>query len=387
MVELRRYFHRYPELSFEEVDTARKIMDELDRLGIPHEYGGKGGGVVGRITGSGTDGPTVALRAEMDALPCSERTELPFASECPDRMHACGHDAHMAMVLGAATLLKSDPPSGTILLVFQPGEERGNGSCVMMESGMLKGVSSIFAGHVTHHYEVGEIMVSRGAITAQSDRFTVRVRGKGGHGARPHEAVDAVVITGVLITTIHTLVSRAINPVYPSVVTIGSVRAGSAPNVIAEDAVLDGTIRTTRPDARQQIIDGLHRISSALAALHNAEISVTIGEGAPPVVNTDRETVLARRAATETVGATAVVEQDYPSMGAEDFSFYLEEIPGCYVRFGTRGPGEGYIPLHSPLFTVDENVLRVGAHFFDRVAREALRDAASAGGTPTDKRS
>ena len=381
MVELRRHFHRYPELSFEEVETARKLMDELDRMGIPHEYGGKGGGVVGRIVGS--DGPTVALRAEMDALPCAERTELPFASEVPDCMHACGHDAHMAMVLGAASLLKTAPPSGTVLLVFQPAEERGNGSCVMLESGMLDGVSSIFAGHVTHHYEVGEIMVSRGAITAQSDRFTVRVRGKGGHGARPHEAVDAVVITGVLITTIQTLVSREINPVYPSVVTIGSIRAGSAPNVIAEDAVLDGTIRTTRPDARQQIIDGLNRICGALAQLHNAEITVTLGEGAPPVVNTDRETVLARRAATETVGPAAVVEQDYPSMGAEDFSFYLEQIPGCYVRFGTRGPGDSYIPLHSPLFTVDENVLRVGAHFFDRVAREALRDAASGGGTTT----
>ena len=373
MVELRRHFHRYPELSFEEVDTARTVMAELDRLGIPHEYGGAGGGVVGRLVGQDAAGPTVALRCEMDALPVTEQTELPFASKNPACMHACGHDAHMAMVLGAASLLKSEPPSGTVLLVFQPAEERGNGSCVMMRSGILKGVSAIFAGHVTHHYDVGEIMVSRGAITAQADRFTVHIRGKGGHGARPHEAVDAVVITGILITTIQTLVSRTINPVHPSVVTIGSVRAGTAPNIIAEEAVLDGTIRTTHPDARQQIIDGLHRMAKALGELHNAEIAVTIGEGAPPVVNTDRETRIARRAAERVVGPDAVVEQDYPSMGAEDFSYYLDELPGCYVRFGSRASGGDYIPLHSPLFTVNEDVLRVGARFFDRVAREALR--------------
>ena len=372
MVGLRRHFHRYPELSFEEVDTARTIMAELDRLDIPYEYGGKGGGVVGRIAGARPDAGRVALRAEMDALPCTERTGLPFASEVPDQMHACGHDAHMAMVLGAASLLKSSPPDGTVLLVFQPAEERGNGSCVMLESGMLDGVSAIFAGHVTHHYEVGQIMVSRGAITAQSDRFTMRVRGKGGHGARPHEAVDAVVIAGILITTIQTLVSREINPVHPSVVTIGSVRAGSAPNVIAEDAVLDGTIRTTRPEARQQIIEGLHRIAGALGALHNAEISVTLGESAPPVVNTDHETDIARQAAEDVVGREAVVEQDYPSMGAEDFSYYLQQMPGCYVRFGTRAADGDYIPLHSPLFTVDEQVLRLGAQYFDRVIRRAV---------------
>ena len=373
MVQLRRHFHQHPELSYEETDTAQTVIAELERLGIPSEYGGPGSGVVGRLTGTNS-GPTVALRAEMDALPCTERTGLPFASQVPDRMHACGHDVHMAMVLGAAALLKASPPPGTVLFVFQPAEERGNGSRVMLKSKMLDGVSGIFAGHVTHHYRVGEIMVSSGTITAQSDRFTVRVRGKGGHGARPHEAVDAVVITGLLIIAMQTLVSREINPVYPSVVTIGSVQAGSAPNVIAEDAVLDGTIRTTRPDARQQIIDGLRRMCAALASLHNAEITVDFAEGSPPVVNTNHETAIARRAAQRVVEADAVVQQDYPSMGAEDFSYYLDEIPGCYVRFGTRGLGSEYIPLHSPIFDVDEDVLNVGSRFFDRVAREALDD-------------
>ena len=192
-------------------------------------------------------------------------------------MHACGYDVHMAMLLGAAARLKASPAPGTVLLVFQPAEERGNGSRVMLKSRLLKDAAAIFAGHVTHHHRVGEIMVANGAITAQADRFTIRVQGKGGHGARPHEAVDAVVITGILITSIQTLVSREINPMFPSVVTIGSVHAGTAPNVIAEDALLDGTIRTTRSDVRQQIVNGIQRIATALGSLHNAEIAVDFG--------------------------------------------------------------------------------------------------------------
>lgn len=382
MVTLRRHFHRHPELSFQEANTARAIMDEFDRLEIPYEYGGVGSGVVARLVGPG-EGRTVAVRAEMDALPCAERTGLPFASEVPDRMHACGHDAHMAMVLGAAALLRRNPPPGTTLFVMQPAEEAGNGACVMLESGMLRGVDAMFAGHVTHHYQVGEIMVSDGTITAQADKFAIHVRGKAGHGARPHEAIDAVVVAGVLITTIQTLVSREINPVHPSVITIGSVRAGSAHNIIAEDAHLEGTVRTTRPEDRRHIIQGLQRMAGALAVLHNATITVEFGESCPPVVNTIPETAVARRAAERTVGRERVLPQDYPSMGAEDFSYYLEQMPGCYVRFGTRSPDGEYVPLHSPSFTVDEQVLRVGAEFYDRLVREAVAPrAASASSTP-----
>ena len=371
IVELRRQFHRHPELAYEEVQTARQVMEELDRLEIPYQYGGKGGGVVGRLEGP-TAGGTVALRAEMDGLACEERTGLSFASQEIGRMHACGHDAHMAMVLGAAALLKAQPPRGTVLFVFQPAEESGSGACVVLEAGMLEDTQAIFAAHVTHHYRLGEVMVSSGTITSHADRFTIQVRGRGGHGARPHEAVDAVVVTGLLITAIQTLVSRETNPVHPSVVTIGSVRAGIAHNIIAEDAVLDGTVRTTRPEARDQIIDGLRRITNALGHLHGAEVTIAFGEHSPPVIDTDRETEIARRAAIDVVGAGSIVAQEHPSMGAEDFSFYLQEIPGCYVRLGTRRPDEEYVSLHSPLFDVDESVLKVGAAYFDRVAREAL---------------
>jgi chaperonin GroEL len=218
------------ELAFEEEQTAAKIIAELEELGIPWEYEGKGTGVIGRIDGGER---SVALRAEMDALPGAENTDLPFASSIEGKMHACGHDAHMAIVLGAARCLVDDPPDISVYLVFQPAEERGGGARTVISSGLLEGVSAIFAGHVTQHYRVGEIMVADGVITAQSDRFVIDVRGKGGHGARPHEATDAIVITGLLITTLQTLVSREVDPVHPSVVTVGQVQAGSAPNVIA----------------------------------------------------------------------------------------------------------------------------------------------------------
>ncbi len=373
MVKLRRAFHRYPELSYEEERTAKVIMTELDRLGVPCGYGGKGGGVVGRLDHGGKDAPTIALRADMDALPGEENTGLPFSSRHHGVVHACGHDGHMAMVLGAAALLAHNPPEGNVRFVFQPGEERGGGSRVVIKSGALEGVDAIFGGHITRHYRTGEIMVADGVITAQSDRFSIHVLGKGGHGARPHEAVDAVVVTGLLITAIQTLVSREINPAHPSVVTIGKIEAGSAPNVIAGKATLQGSIRSTLPDVREHIHKGLRRMAKAVGALHNASIKVDIEAGYPPVINTKRETGIARCAVEKILGIQGVVAMDQPSMGSEDFSYYLQRIPGCYVRFGACSEGCENIPLHSPSFDFSEQALKVGAAYFDQVAREAIR--------------
>lgn len=371
MVELRRAIHRYPELAYKEEKTAQTIMEELDRLGIPYDYGGVGGGVVARLEVDKSL-PTVALRAEMDALRGQEITGLSFTSRIKNRMHACGHDGHMAMVLGAAALLGEEPPHGNVLFVFQPGEERSGGSRKILETGALDSVSAIFAGHITLHYKVEEIMVSSGRITSQSDGFTISVKGKGGHGARPHESIDAVVVTGQLITALQTLISRETNPVHPSVITIGRVEAGSSGNVIAENSILRGTIRTTLPKVRKQLHSGLKRMARAMGDLHNASIDVEIREGYPAVVNTERETEIARRAAARVVGEQGVVPMEHPSMGSEDFAYYLQKIPGCYVRFGARPEGGEYVPLHSPSFTFDEEVLKVGASYFDAVAREAL---------------
>ena len=285
-------------------------------------------------------------------------------------MHACGHDAHMAIVLGAAARLAADPPPGSVVFVFQPAEELGNGARVMVDAGALHGVDAIFAGHVTTQYRVGEIMVADGTITAHSDRFGIEVHGESGHGARPHEAIDAVVVTGLLITAIQSLVSRHVNPVSPSVVTIGSVHAGTAANIIAGHAALEGIIRTTRPDTREEIIAGLHRAARALGDLYRARIEVTLGESCPAVVNTQREAAVAAAAARDVVSADRIVRQEHPSMGAEDFSYFLQRTPGCYVRFGASADGE-YIPLHHPRFDVDEGVLEVGARFFERAVRHA----------------
>ena len=374
LLELRRSLHRIPELAFEEERTAQRILGELEALGISATYRGRGTGVIARMPGRDPSAPVVALRAEMDALPGDESTGLPFASEHRGRVHSCGHDAHMAMVLEAARLLaREGGPEGDVVLLFQPAEERGAGARTMIRAGALEGVDAVFAGHVTHHYRTGQIMVTEGPVTAQSDRFLVRVRGKGGHGARPHEAVDAVIVAGFLITALQTLVSREIDPLHPTVVTIGRVQAGTAANVIAEEAVLEGSIRTTNAAARSGVHQGIRRMAEAAGMLHGARVEAQITEGNPPVVNTAREAQVCRQAAAAVVGARGLVAQEYPSMGSEDFAFYLRQVPGCYVRFGACKDGWAYVPLHSPGFTVDEDVLEVGSAFFARVVREAQR--------------
>src|SRR5690606_11479637 len=238
----------------------------------------------------------------MDALPGRETTGLPFASEHPGRVHSCGHDAHMAMVVEAARRLVAAPPEGDVVFIFQPAEERGRGARVMIDAGALRGVDAIFAGHVTHHYKTGQIMIAAGPVTAQSDRFVINVHGRGGHGARPHEAVDAVVVSGLLIAALQTLVSRETDPLWPTEVTIGRVSAGTAANVIAADALLEGTIRTTSPSERARVHRGIRRMAEATGTLHNASVTVDLVEGSPPVVNTAREAEIARAAAEAVVG-------------------------------------------------------------------------------------
>ena len=371
-VELRRWLHRHPELSFNEAETAARVVAEFERLGIPCSYPGPGGGVIGRLATDPTL-PTIALRAELDALPGSDLADPAYRSIYSDRMHACGHDAHMTMVLGAAASLSERLPEGNVVFIFQPAEERGGGSRVMIDAGALEGVSAVFGGHVTHEWPTGKIMIRRGAMTAQSDRFYITVKGKGGHGARPHEAIDAVVIASLLITTLQTLVSRQTNPVHPSVITVGKIEAGTAPNVIAESARLEGTIRTTFPDTRDHIHKGIRRMTEAMGELHDAEIHLELTEGYPPVINTDAEVDLVRECVRSLYGQDALRTSPHASMGSEDFSYYLQHVPGAFFRFGARRPGWEPIPLHSPRFDIDEAVLPIGAEFFDAIARAALR--------------
>ncbi len=370
MVAMRRDLHQHPELSWQETRTANQICSRLDELGISYKRNVAGTGIVADLPGA-TDGPIVALRADTDALPIFEETGLPFASQSPGVMHACGHDAHTTMLLGAAELLCREDLPAPVRLIFQPAEERGEGAPAMIGAGVLDNVAMIFGGHVDRHFPVGMIAVTDGAVNASSDAFTIRVTGKGGHAARPHETVDAVVVSSLMVMALQTIVSREVNPAHPSVVTIGRLDAGTAGNVIAGRAHLEGSIRAQDPSVRLALQRSIERMAKSIGQLHGAQVEFEMGPGTPPLVNPPECTGIARRAAAVAVGEALVTCMDATSMGGEDFSYYLERVPGCYVRFGTAREGVQQFPAHSGGFDIDENALAVGAAFFHAVAKTA----------------
>jgi len=377
MQDIRRTIHQHPELAYQEHQTRDLICSKLTELGIPFQTGFARTGVVATIdpAGSGTDTSNkrcVALRADMDGLPVQEKTGLPFASKLPGLMHACGHDGHVAMLLGAAALLKKASVAGRVVLLFQPAEEYGNGALDMIQDGALDGVQMIFAGHIDRHFEVGQISAEPGLICAFTDPFEIKICGRGGHASRPHETVDSIVVASLLVMSIQTLVSREVNPSYPSVVSVGRIQGGTAANVIAEEAILEGTIRTTHAKVREQILAGLKRMVGAMDVLYNAHNSILFLEGLPPVINDPTAADLARVAAASIVGDAGVVKQKHPSLGGEDFAQYLNRVPGCLVRFGAGLPDHADVPAHSPYFNFDEKVLPIGAAYLAQAARLAL---------------
>ena len=376
MREIRRSLHRIPELAYQEVQTAAFIAEELSRLGISYRTGLGETGIVaefaGNSSGADSDKLCVAIRADMDAIPLEEETGLDFSSQHPGVMHACGHDGHVAMLLGAAALLKQMDLPGRVVLIFQPAEESGNGAEKLIAEGALEGVQLIFAGHIDVHYPVGTFTVDPGLICSFTDPFTITIRGRGGHAAWPHEAIDSVVVASNLIMNLQTLVSREIDPVFPAVVTVGRVIAGTVHNVIAEKAVIDGTVRSAHPETRERILSGLKRMIQGVSSMSGAEINLQLLEGLPAVINDTSATEVARQAAIDILGEGKVYSQRRPSLGGEDFAFYLNKIPGCLVRFGARfEEGESGL-AHSSRFDFDENVLQYGAAWLARVAHLGL---------------
>ncbi|UCH80910.1 MAG: amidohydrolase [Nitrospiraceae bacterium] len=372
IVELRRTFHQNPELGFKEEKTAEHICNILKKLKIKYKKGIAQTGIVAKLI-TNERKPTVALRADMDALPITEDTDLPYASQNPGVMHACGHDGHMAMVLGAAAVLKENPPEGNVVFIFQPAEEGEGGAKPMIEEGALEGVDMIFGGHIERHHQIGEIGIKRGVHTAYTDAFDIRITGEGGHAARPHETVDAVIIASRVVLNIQTIISREIDPIQPAVITIGYIRAGTVNNAVAEKAVLKGTIRTTDESVRTQISDKMRKMASSLSIHYDADIKVTFKPGYPPIINQDYPCDLAQRVAQKLLGKNAVLSLPYPSLGGEDFSYYLQQVPGCFVRFGAAKDSYDRISSHSPGFDFDEEVLRVGAAYLSELVRYAVK--------------
>ncbi len=367
LVAVRRELHRHPELSWEEFETTERLRRWLTEAGIEVLPLPLKTGLVAEVRGAGS-GPTIAIRADIDALPVQEETGLPFASEVPGKMHACGHDFHMATVLGAALLLKEMEPElpGTVRFLFQPAEELGQGAQVLIEAGALQGVSAVFGLHNKPDVAAGHVGIKSGPLMAATDMITIRVQGKGGHAAIPDATVDPIVAGSAIVMALQTAVSRRTSPLDPVVVSIASFQAGQAHNVIPPEAVLTGTVRTFTPEVRREVHGLIERIARDVAAGYGASASVEVADGPPAVTNDPAMAEVVRRAA-EAVGMPVVEAQ--PTMGAEDFAEYQQVVPGCFIWLGT-GCDHNW---HHPKFMVDESVIHRGAALFAQTALEALK--------------
>ena len=369
IVALRRDIHREPELGFDTEKTAEKVLAALDGLPLDIETGVAQNGIVATLRGEG-EGPTVGLRADMDALPIEEETDLPFASEIEGKMHACGHDGHTSMLAGAAYALSGmrDRLNGTVKFVFQPAEEGGGGGKVMVDEGVADDVSSIFALHLWPGLPFGEVATKAGPIMAAADAFEMEIRGSGGHGAMPHLAADAVVIAAQVVTALQTVVSREVDPVEPAVLTVGEIGAGTAFNIIPEKARLGGTVRTLNQDLRERMPGRMEDVARGVAKGMRGDAYLDYTFSYPVTVNDEGAVGHALGVAEDLFGAESVRELPNPSMTSEDFAYFLEKVPGAFIWLGV---GEDVSGLHTPQFAFDEEILPRGSALLAALALEA----------------
>ena len=370
ILALRRDLHRHPELAWEERRTAEQITSFLRGSRVELRTGLGGTGVLAEVKGDPSR--TLLLRVDMDALPIQEDSRSPHASEVPGVMHACGHDGHVAMGAAAARLTAGRGAPITVRVLFQPAEEGEGGAQAMVAAGAMDGVAAVVGVHLWNELPVGTLGVKVGPLMAAVDRLRIVVRGRGGHGGKPHRSADPVVAAAHVITALQTIVSREVPPTLAAVVTLGSVHGGQAFNVIPDEVTLLGTIRTFDGALRRSMPERVARIASGIAEALGCRAEVEVRPGNPPVVNDAAVAERARRAAARVVGEENVVEPE-PTMGGEDMAVYFERAAGCFVFVGSANPARGLDqPHHSPRFDFDEEALLVGTQFLLEVVQEAF---------------
>jgi amidohydrolase len=375
LVEIRRTIHMHPELGFEEIETSKLVSEWLERFGFKVKRGLAKTGVVGLLEGK-EPGNTVAIRADMDALSMDEGNSVPYASKIKGKMHACGHDAHVAILLGVAKFFSSmkDRVKGNIKWIFQPAEEGGGGGRVMVEEGVLENpkVEAVFGAHVFPFLPVGKVGIYEREGLAAADRFIVKIIGKGGHAASPHVTKDPILAAGHLITQIHSIVSRNINPLDSGVITIGKVSGGTAFNIIPDEVELLGTVRSLNPQVREEMKSRIEQVVQGVVRSFGMDYQFDFEYGYPVLINDPEMSKLVATACSKGIGEENV-EVLKPSMGGEDFAYYLEKVPGSFFRLGCRNEEKGIIySYHSSLFDIDESVLPFGVEMFVRVIDQYL---------------
>jgi amidohydrolase len=378
LVDTRRDLHRTPELSFAEHRTAELCAQRCEELGFAVSTGvGTPTGVIADLDGGGP-GPTLMLRADIDALPIVEVAGdgRPIVSEVEGAMHACGHDGHTSIALGVASVLADmrDGWAGRLRMCFQPAEEVAGGAEPMIAGGAAEGVDRVLGIHLWSPLEAGRIGVTAGPLFGSADWFRMRVRGRGGHGGLPHTSVDPIVATSAIVSALQTIASRETSPFVPVVVTIGKFVGGSAFNVIAEDALLEGTVRALEHEVRERTLLRIAEIAESIARAHRCTAVFERVSGCPPVVSDESMADLVRRAAVETVGAERV-EKASPITVGDDVALFLNEAPGCYFLVGAGRPGRANAPHHHPEFDIDEACLGVGVEVLARAALDVLKPA------------
>ena len=376
LVTIRRDIHAHPELAFNELRTAELVAHELTRYGLEVHSGLAGTGVIG-VLRKGSGARAIGLRADMDALPLQEKNDFPHRSRDHGRMHACGHDGHTTILLGAARYLAEHRDDldfdGTVYFIFQPAEESEGGAAVMIADGLFDRfpMEAVFGLHNWPGIPVGEMAVRPGPVMAGTCTFEVSVRGHGCHAAMPHQGVDTLVVSSQLVLALQTVVARNLHPCESAVVSVTQIHAGEAWNIIPDDAVLRGTIRSFNAETQELVERAVERLCTGIASAFGAQISVRFDHRYPPTVNSVAQSEACRQVVTALLGPDKVRTNELPSMGAEDFAYMLREKPGCYVWLG-NGPGTGGCTLHNPHYDFNDEILPLGVNYWVRLVSAVL---------------